>query len=179
MSDGARPAPLASSGSSDLRPTKKKKIVLVMIAFGAGLCAATLALREPMDALTTQGLAAAQKRWHNAGVRAYALRYRMHSNQYHVAWRDGVVTGVLVNDQPLERGDFKTYSVDGLFDLLESELENLSDPAGPFAGRRESILARVRFNPELGYVERYVRSSGGIGPGALVVVESFQRLDAP
>ncbi|MCH7595260.1 MAG: hypothetical protein IID35_01765 [Planctomycetes bacterium] len=150
-----------------------------MIAFGAGLCATILALREPMDALTHYGLATAQKRWHNAGVRAYALRYRMHSNQYDVAWRDGVVTEVLVNDQPLERGALKTYGVDGLFDLLESELENLSDPAGPFAGRRESILARVRFNLKLGYVERYVRSSGGIGPGALVVVESFRRLDAP
>jgi hypothetical protein len=59
------------------------------------------------------------------------------------------------------------------------ELENLADPAGPFAGRAESVLARVRFNPDLGYPERYLRSAGGFGRGAdIQVLEFIKHSDA-
>jgi hypothetical protein len=56
-------------------------------------------------------------------------------------------------------------------------LENSTDPAGPFAGRAETVLMRVRFNRELGYVERYLRSSGGQGRGASIEMIEFTRRD--
>ena len=67
--------------------------------------------------------------------------------------------------------------MDGLFDTLEQELDNSTDPAGPFAGRAETVLMRVRFNHALGYVERYLRSSGGQGRGASIERVEFTRRD--
>ena len=36
---------------------------------------------------------------------------------------------------------------------------------------------RVRFNPKLGYVERYLRSSGGHGRGASIEIIEFSLRD--
>lgn len=156
-----------------MRIVTRTNLLLMCAAFIVGACGAILWLREPMAPLTREALAAARQRWRAAGVRGYAIRYRMHGSQYAIEWRDGFVEQASVNDHPPTTTDLKAYSIDGLFDILEQELDNLSDPAGPFAGHAESVLMRVRFNSELGYVERYLRSSGGHGRGASIEMIEF------
>jgi len=82
-----------------------------------------------------------------------------------------------VDGRPPTTTDLNAYSVDGLFDTLEQELDNLTDPAGPFTGQAGTVMMRVRFNPEFGYVERYLRSSGGHGRGASIELLEFTRRD--
>ena len=69
--------------------------------------------------------------------------------------------------------ELSNYSVEGLFDILELDLENLADPNGPFGHSAQKVIVRVRFNREFGYIERYLRS-GGMIRGATIEVISFR-----
>ena len=92
----------------------------------------------------------------------------MHGSAYAVVWRDGRVENVTVNGRTPTSGDWKAYSMEGLFTTLEEELGNAADSAGPFAGGPPSVLMRVRFNRETGCIERYLRSAGGLGRGSTI-----------
>lgn len=151
-----------------MRIVSRGNVLLMLAAFAAGALATILYVREPTEPLTRESLDGARRRWQSAGVSSYVLRYRMHGSEYDVVCRQGRVESVTVNGQTPTSGDWKAYSVDGLFTTLEQELENASDAAGPFAEGAQPVLLRVRFNRELGYVERYLRSSGGIGRGATI-----------
>jgi len=160
-----------------MKPPARLRWALACIAFIAGIVIALVSLREPMDTLSVESLEAARQRWRAAGMAVYEITYRMHGSVYAVQWRDGRVTKATVNDLPPTTPDLNVYSVSGLFDTLEQELENFTDPAGPFAGRAETIIARVRFHPTLGYVERYLRSSSGQVRGASIEVINFSPRD--
>lgn len=153
--------------------TTRTNLILMCAAFMIGAGGAVLWFREPMSPLTREVLAAARQRWRAAGVRGYAVRYRMHGSEYAIEWRDGIVEEASVNNRPPTTADLNAYSIDGLFDTLEQELDNLTDPAGPFAGYAGTVLMRARFNPSFGYVERYLRSSGGHGRGASIELIEF------
>ncbi len=155
------------------RITTRTNLILMCAAFLVGAGGAVLWYREPMAPLTREVLAATRQRWRAAGVRGYAVRYRMNGSDYAIDWRDGIVEQASVDGRPPTTTDPNAYSIGGLFDTLEQELENLTDPAGPFAGVAETVLMRVRFNPDLGYVERYLRSSGGHGRGASIEIIEF------
>ena len=160
-----------------MKGVTRTNLLLMGAAFVIGAVGAVLWFREPMEPLTREALAAARQRWRAAAVRAYEVRYRMHGSEYVIHGRDGIVEEASVNGRPPTTTNLNAYSIDGLFDTLEQELENSTDPAGPFAGRAETVLMRVRFNRELGYVERYLRSSGGQGRGASIEMIQFTRRD--
>ncbi len=142
-------------------------------AFIVGAGGAVFWFREPMGPLTREALATARQQWRAAGIRGYSVRYRMHGSEYSIQWRDGIVEHALVDGRPPTTTDLNAYTIDGLFDTLELELDNLEDPAGPFAGYAKTVLMRVRFNHNLGYVERYLRSSAGQGRGASIEMIEF------
>jgi hypothetical protein len=158
-----------------MKSVTRTNLFLMCAGFVIGAIGAVLWFREPMEPLTREGLAAARQRWRAAAVRAYEVRYRMHGSEYVIHGRDGIVEEASVNGRPPTTSNLNVYSIDGLFDTLEQELENSTDPAGPFAGRAETVLMRVRFNRELGYLERYLRSSGGQGRGASIEMIEFSR----
>ena len=157
-----------------MRVITKTSVLLMLAAFVLGITGAILWMREPMAPLTRERLAAARERWRSARVAAYEIRYAMLGSNYVVHFRDGIVSEATVNGKTPTSGDWRAYGVEGLFATLAQELENAADPAGPFAGGKQVIM-RVRFNRELGYVERYLRSSGGHGRGALIEVIEFER----
>ena len=160
-----------------MKGVTRTNFLLTAAAFVVGAVGAVLWYREPMGPLTREDLAAARQRWRAADVRAYEARYRMHGSEYVIHWRDGIVEEALVNGRPPTTTNLNVYSMDGLFDTLEQELENSTDPAGPFVGRAETLLMRVRFNREFGYVERYLRSAGGEGRGASIEMVELTRRD--
>ncbi len=162
-------------GPGAMSRARKTKYLVMAAAFIAGFTAALLWLRQPMSPLTRESLAAARQRWRDAAVPAYSARYRMHGSEYAIEWRNGIVENALVNGRPPTTTALHAYTIDGLFDTLEEELDNLTDPGGPFAGRVGAVLMRARFNDRLGYVERYLRSSGGHGRGASIEMIEFAR----
>lgn len=160
-----------------MKRTTKTNLTIAGVAFLLATVAMFLVAREPTEPLTEDALAEARQRWQTSGVSNYQIRYEMHGSRYDVTVRGGIVTDATVNDAPLRSADPGAYSVEGLFRTLELELDNLDDPRGPFAGRAATMVMRVRFNEALGYVERYLRSSGGMGRGASIVVISFEPKD--
>jgi|GEM_PF-2720325 len=156
-----------------MKPTTN--ILLAAVAFVIGLGAFLWAVREPTEPLTADGLAAARDKWRQASIVDYDIRYRMHGSEYAVRARGGAVVEALVNGKPAMSSDLYNYGVEGLFEVLELELENLNDPNGPFASQAQNIIVRVRFNESFGYIERYLRS-GGMGRGAGIELIEFTPL---
>jgi len=143
-------------------------MLLMGLAFVVGLAGAVWGLRESMVPLTAETLARARGLWASADIRDYDASYRMNGSLCAVKVRGGIVMEVDVDERQSRSAEWGSYSMVGLFDLLQLELENFSDPNGPFAGGKETIVARVRFNEQYGYVERYLRAGGGLPQGATI-----------
>lgn len=131
--------------------------------------------REPTIPLTRESLAAARRVWREMGPGSYEIAYQMAGTNYRVVVQGGQVEEATVNGQLPTSGDWNAYSVEGLFATLDQELENVAEASGAFAGRKDAMLMRVRFNRKLGYIERYLRSGGGIGRGAAIENVRFRR----
>lgn len=143
------------------------------VAFVIGLTVFFFVLREPTEKLTIELLASARQRWRLAKIADYDLRYRMHGSEYAVRCRGQAVIETQVDGNPAMSRDLSNYSVEGLFGILELDLENLADPNGPFGPAAQHVIVRVRFNREFGYIERYLRS-GGMSRGAAIELISFR-----
>lgn len=148
----------------------RTNIKLAAVAFVIGLAAFLLIIREPTEQLTIELLASARQRWRQAKIADYNLQYRMHGSEYAVRCRGGAVIEAQVDGNPAMSRDLSNYSVEGLFDILELDLENLADPNGPFGGQTQHVIVRVRFHREFGYVERYLRSGGMVRAGAIELI---------
>lgn len=165
--------------SFDIPVKKTTKINLVLAASTFAVTAAVMFFmaREPTEPLTVEALRSAMQRWQAGNVTNYRIRYEMHGSLYDVDVQDGIVMASTIDGKPIRSADPGAYSVKGLFQTLELELENRSDPRGPFAQQAATMAMRVRFNKKLGYVERYLRSSGGMGRGAAIVMLEFHPIE--
>lgn len=148
----------------------RTNIKRALVAFVIGLTACVFFLREPTEKLTTELLASARQRWRMANIADYDLRYRMHGSEYAVRCRNGTVIEAQVDGKPAMSRDLCNYGAEGLFDILELDLENLADPNGPFGRTAQQVIVRVRFNREFGYIERYLRSGGMVRAGAIELI---------
>lgn len=157
--------------------TAKINMIIALLTFVVGVAGAVLVLREPMQPLTAALLNSARARWDAAAPDAYRLHYRMHGSEYQVAVKGGIVTELAVDGRVPLSADYGSYGVKGLFDTLEAEIENLTDPQGPLGGATGSVIMRVRFNEDYGYVERYLRSAGAGGRTAAIELIEFTPLD--
>ncbi|MFQ5462551.1 MAG: hypothetical protein ACE5E5_07985 [Phycisphaerae bacterium] len=154
----------------------QRNILWAGAAFSLGLLIAFAIMREKLEPLTTVNLSQAKARWKASGVGPYRMTYLMNGMRYEVVGDHGVVMKLTANGQPARSSEFRLYGVDGLFDILAMDLENVANPSGPFAGGGHRMFLRVRFNERYGYIEKYLRSSGGVGTGASIDLMDFQVL---
>lgn len=159
-----------------MKPRARLNLILAAGAFALAVAATLVALREPMEPLTRPALEVAMERWKTADIADYDLVFRMNASLYDIEVRGGVVTKATVDGRPPNTADVAAYTVEGLFDTLRLDLDNRDDPAGPFAGSASNVVMRVRFNQPHGYVERYLRSSGGQGRGGAIELIRFTQL---
>ncbi len=148
----------------------KWKVLIASIAFSIGVGVALFIAREPMSTMTRSVFDVAREKWRRAGIVDYDLQYKMNGSAYVVEVRGSIVTVVQVDDRQPSSSDWRSYSMDGLFDILLLEIDNQEEGIGPFAGGGGALM-RVRFNDERGYIERYLRA--GLGRNAVVEVESL------
>lgn len=123
-----------------------------------------------MEALTRESLEAARRLWVERGPSSYSVAYELNHSQYEVSVQDGIVTNVQVDGVRPVGAAWSHYSIEGLFELLDMEIENLEDPVGPFAGSRATVFAKIRFDESLGYPVYYLRSGGGVPPASIRVI---------
>lgn len=150
-----------------------KNVLIAFGAFGAGLIVAVVVTRDPLVALTPELLSAARDRWRSAAIDDYDLRYTMHGSDYDVRVRDGIVVEATVDGTTPRNANLGDLSMDGLLRVVQMECDALTDESGPFASGSQSVIARVRFHPQLGYLQRYLRSGGGFGQSAAIDIESL------
>jgi len=151
----------------------RRNLIIAASAFSLGLLAALLYLREPTVPLNKKSLVQARARWQNASIRSYDARYKMHGTLYEVRVRNGLVEDIMVNGRTPSIAQVGAYSMEGLFETLETELENITDEAGPFGA---NVVARVHFHDRLGYPQRYIRSGSGLSRGSSLEMLDFKPL---
>ena len=152
---------------------RRRNLIVAATAFLLGLLAALLYLREPTTPLTQEALAQARQRWRNAGIHSYRATYRMHGSLYEVEVRGGLVAAINVNGQTPSIAQPSAYSIDGLFDTLQTELENIADSSNPLGTDPGNVVARVRFDDRLGYPQRYIRGGAGLSRGSTLEMLEF------
>ncbi len=151
----------------------RRNLIIAATAFLLGLLAALLYLREPTIPLTQEALTQARQRWRNAGIRSYRATYRMHGSLYEVEVRNGLVAAITVNGQTPSIAQPSAYSIEGLLDTLQTELENINDSSNPLGTPPGNVVARVRFDDNLGYPERYIRGGTGLSRGSTLEMLQF------
>jgi len=128
-------------------------IALFVWAFTAGGCR--------MQTLTADAIAHAHAKWTAASLSDYDLVIQLDSLKLAVTVRADHVTRIEGIDANLNVGRPDDYSIEGLFDVLELELQAHQNPADSSRPGTPHALMRVRFDPQYGYPEHYLRSSGG------------------
>jgi hypothetical protein len=138
----------------------------------ATLC---LWLRDPKPLLTRDAFDEAWERWEEANLADYDVEVEVQGRQpatYLVEVRNNEVDRALRNGYPLkQRRTHGTWSVPGMFDTIEIDLENVERATAPAAkadraasGERDGsseLRLRATFDPQFGYPSYYHRGQLG------------------
>ena len=133
-------------------------VLLLLVAVGA-----FIAIRRPLPPLNRERFDHAYERWQTTGPANYDITIRVSGRQaaeYHVEVRDGDVATATRNGQPLKQSrTLSTWSVPGMFNTMEIDLENVErHAAGRAAANTPRLSLMARFDPRLGYPEFYQRT---------------------
>jgi hypothetical protein len=149
-------------------------MIVAALVFGV-VTALVVRRSDDLTELTAQELLSAQEAWRGTGTDDYDLEVfvladRLEDGRFEIEVRGGRVTRALQNGIATS-GTADAYSVAGLFEILQRELELSTDASRGF-GAPEGYRAylRVRFNAQLGYPEVYRRSVGGTSNGVEIRV---------
>lgn len=141
---------------------KKPPILAMAIALVGGLLVGLLVLRaNAAPELTSERLAAARARWEAEGPSSYTLVLQMRGavqDRRTIEVRDGQVVDMKTGGRPAREGSWSYWSVDGLFDFLDTELRNAAHPP-PELGIDDpsQIVLRARFDRRWGYPAYFLR----------------------
>lgn len=155
---------------------------MILAALLFGIVTALVVRRgDGLTELTAQGLVDAQETWRRNALENYDLEVhvqadRLEDGRFEIQVRRGTVTRALQNGIATS-GMADAYSVAGLFEILERELE-LSNDASRGFGAPEGYRAylHVRFDDQLGYPQIYRRSVGGTSNGIEIRVVRLSAL---
>jgi len=159
-----------------LRRRRVSPLWMVLGALVLGIVTA-LAARRSADLveLTPVRLSAARETWGRSAVSDYDLEVlvqadRLEDGRFEIEVRGGQVARAVQNGI-VTSGAADAYSIDGLFQILQRELELSADASRGFgapAGYRAYL--HVRFHSSLGYPEAYRRAVGGTSNGVEIQV---------
>jgi hypothetical protein len=179
--------PPREESSESKRPTMRRLFLPALVAIAvltpiltcAGLF---IAARQTLPPLTDQGLAAALDQWREQGPVSYAIDLELagaRPGKVHVEVENGVVVDMQRDGRrPSQRRTWDVWSVPGLFEMLEQELQIAADPvAGMGAAPGAEIRCQAEFDPTYGFPTRYRRLVLGDGPEIAWTVTRFDARD--
>jgi hypothetical protein len=135
--------------------------------------------------LTTRSLRAAQRAWEGAGLRDYDLEWASSGarvGRYRVFVRDGRVRAIYMvqpdgKEAVARPAEPRFFGVDGLFQVLEEELDQAQEDA-PFGQPRGSrVVLKFTPDPKLGYPRDYRRDV--LGGHARLAIDVLRLDPAP
>lgn len=136
-----------------------RRITWLLITFVVGAAAGLLLLgRNRAGELTAERLTQARRTWASQAPDSYTLELRMRgalSEVRTVAVSDGRVVSMTAGGVEAPESSWEYWSVEGLFDVLATELANAADPRRTVGADRVTLLAR--FDPTWGYPSYFYR----------------------
>lgn len=128
----------------------------------AALAAVLLAARSRTPPLTEEALQVAISRWDARDLKDYDLDIELGGNRpgtIHVEVRNGQVVHMTRDGvEPRQKRTWDVWSVPGMFDTLEQELDNARRPADAFQSKGASqMVLWAEFDPDWGYPLKYDR----------------------
>lgn len=133
----------------------------VLLALAAVLALVIVSRRQAAPPLTGEALEAAQRTWHERGPASYRMDLVVTGRQassYHVEVRDGKPTQVLRNQRPTTGRTWHYWTVPGLFEVLEHDIECSDDPTQGFGASPGShAVLRAVFDAQWGYPRKFER----------------------
>jgi hypothetical protein len=132
--------------------------VLTIVALVA---LAVVSRRQAAPELTEDTLQTARQRWQQHGPTDYRMDLIVTGRQasrYHVEVRDGKPTQVLRNERPTTARTWHYWTVPGLFEVLEHDMDCSEDPTRGFGAKPGSrAVLRAVFDEGLGYPRKFER----------------------
>ena len=135
------------------------------------------------EPVTLERLDAARAMWQQANISSYDMDLETSGAQtgrYHVEVRNGQLSLITRNGQPADPAAGEYWTVEGLFRVIEEELDAAEQPKSEAFGPQSQVWLRMRCDAKLGYPVRFVRqvkqasrrtATGYEAPGASLGVE--------
>jgi hypothetical protein len=161
------------------RPTRSTIFTVGSIIFA--IASVVVALEffavERLPLLTEAQLEAAQKLWKEHGPQNYFMDIELRGAQpgaIHIEVKNGVVMATTRDNRVPPKWTWETWSVAGMFDTLEQDLQIAEDPSQQIqAAPGTTWKLRCEFDPKFGYPRRYHRFVAG-GPEVYWRVTKFE-----
>lgn len=161
------------------------RLALTAVLFLAVALAVVLGIEvfvaERLPELTPERLSAAEQLWAEKGPQSYDLDVLIEGAQpgvVHVEVRDGVTTDMQRDGRtPHQRRVWDVWSVPGMFDTIERELDLAADPVHEMqanANPNTRLDLHAAFDQQFGYPARFHRIVFGGGPEVYWRVTSFE-----
>lgn len=151
----------------DSTPPKRSRFpALIGLLIVLGAIATFFLFRAPGKPLTRALLSQARERWEKQGPKDYHLEVSVSGRQgatYAVEVHNGEVTEALRNGAPLQQQrTFRTWSVPGMFDTMETDLDTLEFAvAHPDDPKRIMLTLRAHIDEQTGLPKTFLRSEWG------------------
>ena len=183
--------PLSSDNPPDetrsAKPTSKLRPLVILVGSGLIVLLAVAAIlrfavARRLPALTPARLQAAEQRWHTNGPANYDMDVKIEGNRpgtVQVEVRKQVVTKMVRDGHtPSQQRTWDVWSVPGMFETIEREIELAEDPEREMQAERGTKLwLKAEFDPHYGYPARFHRAVFGGGPEVYWQVTLFQPKD--
>jgi hypothetical protein len=176
----------ASAGTNNgpvVLDTGRVRRMILMLLVPAIICIVGVALLmltlagERLPELTEAELEKAEELWTSAAPASYEMDLEILQGQpgtVHIEVQNGEISAMTRDNRTPAQRTWRIWSVPGLFETLERELEMAEDPVhevGAAAGTRWQL--RCEFDSVYGYPRRFHRYVSGGGPEVYWRVTSF------
>lgn len=132
-----------------------------LLTFVAIVAVIVAARRDATPALTAEALETAREHWRKNGPPDYQMDVMVMGRQpgrYHVEVRAGKPTEVLRNDRQVGRRNWPYWTVPGLFEIIEHDMDCAADPTRGFGAKPGSkAVLRAEFDPRHGLPRKFER----------------------
>lgn len=154
-------------------------LLLGLLAIALMLAVVYFVFAQRLPELTPERLAEAQAKWAQAGPANYTMDIELGGA------RPGIVHIEVENGEPIamtrdgntpkQQRTWGVWSVPGMFETIERELELAEDPIHEMdAPQGTQLWLRCQFNPQYGYPQIFHRAVRGGGPEVYWNVTKFE-----
>ncbi len=151
-----------------------RPLLLAILALG-GVAIVMTTLRDDTPRLTRESCESARALWDQRAITDYAVDVlkeldRQPEERLRTVVRDGQATSLTINDAAVKSS--ATYTVDGLFDVIERELE-MADSKERKPGQPGGVALRAVFDSKTGVPLVFKRLAGS-GKSFILTVTRFE-----